>query len=172
MNPFCSPQQQSTARNSIIPSNTLTPGFTHLWTAVFFSPQGALLGFSVLNSPSELARPTLCPGSCKHCGFFPYRLEQTSDHQTGFAAWASWQTTSSPSTLGRGASVIGHVCYVHKCPISSWTGVNPTTVVVQRQPLVIPHSVCLPEGINLPGHYYSTDSLLAGREQINIYSFS
>lgn len=160
MNQFCSQQQQSTARNAIIPNNTLTPGFTHLWTAVFFSPQGALLGYSVLNSPSELAWPTLCPGSCKHFGFFPCRLEQTSDHQSGFAA------TSSLSTLGRGASVVGQVCYVHKCSISNWTGVNPTTVVVQRQPLVIP--VCLPEGINLPGQYYSTDSLLACREQLNI----
>lgn len=70
---------------------------------------------------------------CVNTVVFPCGPEQTSDHQSNSAAWASWQATSSPSTLGRGAIVVAaiDVCYVHKCHISSWTGVN--LVVCRRR---------------------------------------
>lgn len=103
------------------------------WDTVFWIPPVNWLGpLSVMD----------CVNTCVF--FPPLRWEQTSDHQSSFAAGTSWQTTSSPFTLGRGASVIGLVCYAHKCPISNWTGVNPT-----------------PEGGNLPEQYFSTDSLFA-----------
>lgn len=51
--------------------------------------------------------------------------------------------TITPALLWAEENVIDCVCYMHKCPISSWTAVNPTTVTLQRCSHGISQPVCL-----------------------------
>lgn len=101
------------------------------WDSVFWIPPVSWL--SPLTVPDHV-----------NTVLFPFGLEQTSDHQSSLAAWASWQSTSSPSTLGREANVVGHVCYLHKYPISNRTAVNPESSLLQHQSACYNCTLCLP----------------------------
>lgn len=113
--------------------------FPVLWLDYLFSPHDALLRNGVLNSPRELTWPTLWSGWCKQhrVGFFFFGHSGQNKHLTIGPA-----LLPCLSLLWAEDSVSGRVCYVHKCPISSWTAVNLETVAVQRCSHEISRPVC------------------------------
>lgn len=97
------------------------------WLYYLFSPHDVLLRNGVLNPPRELTWPALWSRLCKeHRMFLFARFGQSKELTTGPAL-----LPCLPS-LWAEECVSGRVGCVHRCPISSSTAVNLTTVAVQR----------------------------------------